>query len=156
MKASILVLLAIGGLVAAMILRAIIRRASYRPSRIYRVAEAAVIWLARDSLRSSDKCIDTFKLIENVLASGEQHVIIDLSALERGFFDDGVFAGLWGAILFCNEHSVRLKIVRPTDAVCHSFEFSRFLEGLEHVGYNLLVASVADGIHGLEERGHGD
>jgi len=154
MKASMLVLFAIGGFVAAMIVRAVIRRASYRPSRIYRVAEATVIWLARDSFRSSANSIDTYKLIEDVLASGVQRVIIDLSALELGFHDDGVFAGLWGSILFCNEHSVHMKIVRPQDVVYHSFEFLQFLEGLDHAGYSLLADSVNDGIRSFEERGH--
>ena len=148
MRVSALILLIVGTVVVAVAVRSVLRRFSYCPSSIARGGEVWIATLARDAFRSPARMNETSELFKSAVDDGALRMVVDLSLVELGFYDQDVF----GELVMLN-HDLRTKgpgrlvIVKPSDAVYNSFEFKQYSLLYE----SMLVESVDEGVRVLED-----
>jgi len=148
MNLSALVPILVGGAVVWLIARRFLRNKRYRPSSIENIGEVLAFIPARDAFRNQKNLAETKEYVDKIIAGGTQRVIVDLSLVEPGFFDDGVFGVL--VTLYdkiCRKASGRLVLVKPSERVYNSFEFEPFRHEIFP-----MVENVSDGIRYLDER----
>ncbi len=127
--------------------RRVLSKISYHPSRIEQSGETWIFVLARDAFRTRKNLDITKDLADRIIAAGAKRVIIDLSSVQPGFFDDGVFgvlASLW-------QHTVhdlggRVVFVKPPDRVYRSYEYEPF----RHATF-ATVQNIQDGLGQLNQ-----
>jgi hypothetical protein len=110
-------------IVGSLLIHAVMRKRSYKPTEMIRQDAGVIIVLARDAFRTEARCKETENLFASTVNDEVCHVVLDLSRIERCFWDDGALYPIKSLLSKLLGSKGNMALVRPSARVEASYEF---------------------------------